>query len=865
MQKSHKWIFTATVMSLSLAGVKADHFRWLGDSNTREPIYTVDWQNASLWTNLTKSVGNVCPGDEDTVEFLSCPPYSTGYDVTPPVSFKGTFIGERSLSYGRWFYPRINLQSSSAPLYKIDGRATFVANGSLSGCLSETFSGTIEIPDNVVFEVPSSVSKEVKFIGYGTVVPSDVKQLHQVAGMVGTIDLSRLSDLDLADLSPLVGHRLILPENAVFDTDGMFRRIVDIEDWNVPDCWMYGGAHREIEANGGKYKAYAHEPYVLDDGTLLMTDDLGQRNVAWFKKRKFGYDDIWKISFSYQATQPEDAHPKMELPIGTYARTALGQFFGMVVSASDEGIPVPEIGGNGSLMPAESYGMRFYSYGDKPNVGKVFNGTGANVSDSWANTMLTSRIGISQKSAPVNVDVSMYRGMMYVSFSQNGNSCSFTVDCSEMFKGDISRKYTIGFFANTETSSWQHTRVSNFKGWYLSADAGQWKEVEGCRITPSNWILNAYSDGMEEENKVAPADQILENGDFMFLMGKIKYLSSATCQTRLDPAKKHRIEFDLKWGGIANRGQAMNMGFVNTPSVVTNGAITLFNVNAKYSPALMCYHYFNDLIGFTKGGNVDNETRFPFEYAKSSGLRQNNHTVKFAIDYDGVDTLVGSFVSSTSVNFRVDISAKYAEGFSSRFPDGMYFHCGGANGSNPNWKCYLETVVSGFKVLEWNDSADAQKWKGSVQVPQNQSTCLALGDVGIESVQMEPNASLAIDAAHESACVSIDAVAVKSGASLSAGEGVAVSIGALDMSGESPYALTIGGNVTLAESATVTIPAAWKAFQEPLAIMSFSSGTSPKSPVVVLDNGKRLASRQVFVAGNEVRVNLHLGTCVVIR
>jgi hypothetical protein len=130
---------------------------------------------------------------------------------------------------------------------------------------------------------------------------------------------------------------------------------------------------------------------------------------------------------------------------------------------------------------------------------------------------------------------------------------------------------------------------------------------------------------------------------------------------------------------------------------------------------------------------------------------------------------------------------------------------------------------------------------------------------------MESNASLAIDAAHGSACVSIDAVAVKSGASLSAGEGVAVSIGALDMSGDVPYALTIDGNVLLAESATVTIPAAWKASQEPFAIMSFSSGTLPKSPVVVLDNGKRLASRQVFVAGNEVRVNLHLGTCVVIR
>ena len=865
MQKSHKWIFTATVMSLSLVGLNADHFRWLGDSDTRAPIYTVDWQNASLWTNLTKSVGNVCPGDEDTVEFLSCPPYSTGYDVTPPVSFKGTFIGERSLSYGRWFYPRINLQSSSAPLYKIDGRATFVANGHLSGCLSETFSGTIEIPDNVVFEVPSSVSKEVKFIGYGTVVPSDVKQLHQMAGMVGIIDLSRLSNLDLADLSPLVGHRLILPENAVFDTDGMFRRIVDIEDWNVPECWMYGGEHSETKANGGKYIAYAHEPYVLDDGTLLMTDDLGQRNVAWFKKRKFGYDDIWKISFSYQATQPQDAHPKMELPASTYARNAFGQFFGMVVSASDEGIPVPKMGGNGSLMPAESYGMRFYSYGSNPNVGKVSNGTGSNVSDQWANSMLTSRMGMSQTSAPINVDVSMYRGVMYVGLSQSGKSCSFTVDCSEMFKGDISRKYTMGFFANTESTSWQYTRVSNFKGWYLSADAGQWKEVESCRITPSNWILNAYSDGMEEENKVAPEDQITGNGDFMFLKGKVKYLSSATCQTRLDPAKKHRIEFDLKWGGIANKGQAMNMGFVNSPSVVTNGAITSFNVNTKYSPALMCYHYYNDLIGFTKGGNVDNAARFPFEYAESSGLRQKNHTVKFAIDYDGVDTLVGSFVSSTSVNFRVDISAKYAEGFSSRFPDGMYFHCGGANGGNLNWKCYLETVVSGFKVLEWDGSVSAQRWNGTIHVAQNKSSDLALGDVDIESVQMESNASLAIDAAHESACVSIDAVAVKSGASLSAGEGVAVSIDALDMSGDVPYAFTIDGNVLLAESATVTIPAAWKAFQEPLAIMSFSSGTLPKSLNVVLDNGKRLAPRQVFVAGNEVRVNLHLGTCVMIR
>ena len=61
--------------------LSADHFVWLGDANTKEPVFQVEWSNASLWTNITASVGNVCPGDEDTVEFRSCPPYSTEYDA----------------------------------------------------------------------------------------------------------------------------------------------------------------------------------------------------------------------------------------------------------------------------------------------------------------------------------------------------------------------------------------------------------------------------------------------------------------------------------------------------------------------------------------------------------------------------------------------------------------------------------------------------------------------------------------------------------------------------------------------------------------------------------------------------------------
>ena len=166
-----KWLFdaglcfAAVAVLLNAVTLRADHFVWLGDSDTRDPVYAVDWSDASLWTNVTKSVGNVCPGDEDTVEFRSCPPYSTEYDVTPPASFRGVVMGEKSSAYDRWFYPRINISATEDSQYKIDGYSTFVASAGLANCLSDTFVGTIEVPSDVEFEIPASVSGKVKFIG----------------------------------------------------------------------------------------------------------------------------------------------------------------------------------------------------------------------------------------------------------------------------------------------------------------------------------------------------------------------------------------------------------------------------------------------------------------------------------------------------------------------------------------------------------------------------------------------------------------------------------------------------------------------------------------------------------------------------
>ena len=191
----------------------ADRFRWIGYGGTTSPTYTVDWSDAASWTNLTANTGNVCPGDEDAVEFASYPAASVEYDVTPPASFHGTITGVKSSSYGRWFYPRIALADAADAEYTITGKGRFVASEHLGARIGDEFIGEIEIPNGVTFTIPASITNAVEFVGLGNVVLTDAAQLELVTGMTGTIDASGLNGLSLADLAPLEGHELIPPAN----------------------------------------------------------------------------------------------------------------------------------------------------------------------------------------------------------------------------------------------------------------------------------------------------------------------------------------------------------------------------------------------------------------------------------------------------------------------------------------------------------------------------------------------------------------------------------------------------------------------------------------------------------------------------
>ena len=698
-----QWRIAAVGIVLScMANVAtADTFRWIGYGTQTDPVYAVDWSDGSKWTNITANVGNVCPGDTDDVVFISYPAAAVEYDVTPPASFCGTISGIRyNSSRGYWLWPRIALTDSADAQYTIVGDSTFVASEHLGARIGADFTGVIDITNGVSFTIPASVTNAVEFVGDGTAVLTDAAQLDLVQGMTGVIDASGLAGLSLADFAPLEGHDVILPANTTLDSGRMTERLVTLPDWNTAGAWSFGGVQDGTTKDSGNYTSYQHNPAVQTDGTLLMTDDYSQKNVAWLNTRTFGYDDVWQIKFSYQAKHPSDAHP-YDLPSGTYGRTLYGAVFGAIIAPGEEGVTAATGSDKG---PAGAYGMRFYSYGNYRSAGLLADGSGAwGAGQQYQSNVREARTGISQINAPIDVTISMRRGRMFVHYAQGAAARSFILECAALFSGDATKRYTLGFFANTSSDGWQHAVVSNFSGWCMTQDAGQWTEKAACRITTSNWNLYSYTNGaVTAENRIDPADLILPNGDFMFMPNQKKSQSSATCQTALNSAKKVRVDYDIKWGtkSAGQIGEGIAVGFVNTPSVTASTTIGAFSMQTKYNPISWSFYYYQDRMGLAAGGKTIAVTDFAYGCTVGSGLLASGRTLKCSLATDGVNVFRAALVNSANVSHRVDLSVQYGFEFATRFASGMYPHFCGANSS-----AYVETDISNFRAYEWSDDA----------------------------------------------------------------------------------------------------------------------------------------------------------------
>jgi len=487
-----------------------------------------------------------------------------------------------------------------------------------------------------------------------------------------------------------------------------------------------------------------------------------------------------------------------------------------------------------------------------------------NVSDLYSSVIRDERVGVSQRSAPIDVTITMRKGRMFVTYSQGSASRSFVANCAGLFSNDISRRYTLGFFANNGSATWQHTEVSNFSGWCLTQDAGQWTEKPACRITASNWTLNAYTNEVTAANRVNDSDLILENGDFMLHKDQKKWMSSATCNTALDSSKKVRIDYDIKWGSRSGQaGEGIAIGFVKSSPIPVNG-ISAFSINATYNPISWSYYYYRDRMGFATGGKTVVENTFTYGCVVDSGMMAPNKTVKCTIASDGINILRGTMVNSTDVSKRVDLVAECATKFSDRYASGMYPHCCGATASGT----YIRTDIANFRAYEWNDATPAPEWNGGIRVPAGGTCSLAVDDISLAAVSLGSGSSLTVAPTNSTANVAIGSLVASGAAAMTVSAGVSATVGGVVLTGETPHGISASGALSFASGAKIVLPASWKSGKlPPFTVVSVTSGTLPPDLAVELDNGAAVDSLclKLSADGKSLNVDFQTGLCIIFR
>ena len=472
----------SVVCAVGCLAVSADTFRWLGKSSGESG--PIDWSDTTRWTNVTAKVGGVLPGTGDDVIFASTPKFNIEFDVTPPADFAGTIAGEKyNASWG--LMARITVTpAEGAAAYRLTGPCVFVANDSLAAHIDPAFTGCIEIPAGVSFTATADIPDAVDFMGPGDLVLAKASQLQHIAGVTGRIDARPLGSLSASDLSLLEGHVVTLPGSVTLETDRMFGVTEKLDDWNVPGAWgsFHGVSERNNGlVNGGNYIPTGHGPQVCADGSLLLTDDFLQENSCVMTNRWFEYDDVWCVKYTWQSSQPADSHYRTS---GQNFWTGWGQYFGGALMRNDPTV-LPQTVNDVSCGPANAVCFRIYGYaGGTRGVGFHNCGSGTGISDDWTSLLADSTSGLKQGS-PVDITVSYRKGNLFTTIEQPGMSRTFRYSALSVI-GGTNRCY-YGVYGITWEALWQYNRVSNFRGWKLSRNGGQWKELSGAYpITAAN-------------------------------------------------------------------------------------------------------------------------------------------------------------------------------------------------------------------------------------------------------------------------------------------------------------------------------------------------------------------------------------------
>jgi len=846
----------AVFCSLAFGDVFADTFRWCGgDKDLSGKVNPIAWSDATMWKNETTGATDVLPGATDDVYFPVVPTCNVEFDVTPPADFAGTIEGRKyESSYG--LSARVQVTpAQDAAAYRLRGSSTFVANEALAEHLDASFSGCIEIPSGVTFTATAQVPDAVDFIGAGTLVLTKAVQLQHIDGMTGTVDARQIGALQAGDAAFLEGHEVILPASTSLGLSRSLGVREELPDWNVPGAWQMASKSR-IGTPSADYTPNESEPVVAADGSLLMTDDFGQMQSATLKNFRFRYSDVWQVKFTWVAEHPEDAHPR-SLPPGTWARGQWGNFSGAFF-APTETIGLPADSDLATHAPPNSYGMRFYNYREANTQGfhYIVDGSGRGVSDSWTCILREWRSGINM-TKPVDVTYLCRQGVLYVTIEQEGRSRSFRLTSTPFSLND---SCCFGFYAATGTLVWQRNRFSNFRGWRLSRNAGQWKDVTASTysLTPDNWALKTqYKDG-DVTSEVSGAVCLDAEGGLKLLAARNYWKSTAVCQTAVPMNARFRLSYSIIWGARADRGgEGMRLSLAGSSTPPFADGLTNWDIGSE--DTAVSHFYYSNLFGLTdRSWSTTDASHYP------AGALSPKRTGTATVDlyYDGRQSMSVEYASDGQTCAQ---TRTFAARQDERYPNGIYPTFVGASTS---WGCYHQTTLKDFKVYQWDAQTVGTPVLGSgLQMAAGTTGTVSVDDAVLRSLTLGAGSSVTLAPREGTAAIDLASATVDGNATLNAGTDLTLSCTNVVYRGEASGGLTATGAVGFGSQLTLTVPYAWRKARAKTVLLDATGATGalPSDVRLVYDTGAAVPEKYIRRAEGLISLEFRSGMFIVVE
>lgn len=740
-----------------------------------------------------------------------------------------------------------------AALANLGADAAFTVTGAgtvgtdLAGRLADDFTGTVEIPAGATFE-SAAADPAHAFTGAGTLVAPTLKGTERFAGTVRLADGAATwgayarGEGAAAEIALGDGAALMVPRKTFLERAG-----APLKPWTDAGAWALGGRSGAPEWSSG------HVAYVNNDGNLVLTDDGGQRNAAFYTGHVFTKTSAFDLSFTWTPTQNRWAGKAKQ----TWAE-GFAFFLAPTNNAAGYDYAKHRYG-----QPPDAYGFCCYIYRTDGAHGFAWlvNGEALGLHGGGGTDFPEADGGLGgiTLTRPIAFSVRMRHGVMDVTMRQEGKTWRAAYDFAQGFTGT-------GLF-NTDANA---SRLIGLSGG--TANWGDPKEVKAVAYAEQTFSDFAGFAWGEHEDKDpaahAPSAEtwrlsgdawLTDDPGFRFATD-VKQKGYAVLKTGVDANRPFEVSFTERLDANLTGDWAEGLGVVLTPDPekLNNGQGTLF---PKMDRCVAFGHYFwENKLEWSHNGSRSEDDKA--EYKVHGIHRELNHPVTYSLVFNGEDTFTVRAACSCGAVYETartypDVAEWNAPVYVAFLGGSSYWENGGPA---------TTTRVTDIAVKEM-DAARAFPQRLSVDAGAAATVNLDVPGTNVAafaSVALGADASLALRAERPSSCFLSPLVLAGAGAVDAAGGAVAA-FGEVTL-GDAPLVVS-GAWSARDEAITFRVDAARLKGGRVLAQLpraTYAGAAEPAFAVTGLDGAPLSAAWRVSRAGDAVRL-VPAGSAIILR